>query len=188
MLLFLFATDHRYVFLLFLEPRDRRKVSQRNLYCLLEIRVLKNLCLNCRSMILKECDSVNSTTNLSTWRHWINQSMIPESGIMEQRHQRHVCRLRHPFPLPRIPLSSLCLLLLNFLFDPIFCLSPTAKPCPRLISRKIELVSSAMEHDMHELFCCLARDCNYRDKKLQDVNFKSRLYRPCHDFRRHLDE
>ena len=55
-------------FLLFLEPRDKWKVSQRNLYCLLEIRVLKNLFLNCRSVILKERDTVNSNTNLSTWR------------------------------------------------------------------------------------------------------------------------
>ena len=27
-----------------------------------------------------------------------------------------------------------------------------------------------------ELFCCLARDCNYRDEKLWDVDFKSGLY------------
>ena len=26
-------------------------------------------------------------------------------------------------------------------------------------------VFSAMEHDMHELFCCLARDYNYHDEK-----------------------
>ena len=35
-----------------------------------------------------------------------------------------------------------------------------------IISLKIGLVSSTMEHDMHELFCCLACDCNYRDEKL----------------------
>ena len=28
-----------------------------------------------------------------------------------------------------------------------------------------------MEHDTPELFCCLARDCNYRDEKLRDVNY-----------------
>ena len=27
-----------------------------------------------------------------------------------------------------------------------------------------------------ELFCCLVRDCNYRDEKLRSVNFKSALY------------
>ena len=32
-----------------------------------------------------------------------------------------------------------------------------------------------MEHDTGELFCCLARDCNYCDEKLCDVNFKSGL-------------
>ena len=44
-----------------------------------------------------------------------------------------------------------------------------------IISLKIGLVSSVMEHDTGELFCCLARDCNYRDEKLCDVNFKSGL-------------
>ena len=27
-----------------------------------------------------------------------------------------------------------------------------------------------LEHDTRELFCCLARDCNYRDEKLCDVS------------------
>ena len=45
-----------------------------------------------------------------------------------------------------------------------------------IISLKIGLVSSAMEHDTPGLFCCLALDCNYRDEKLRDVNFKSGLY------------
>ena len=64
-------------FLLFLELRDEQKVSQRNLYCF----------PNSRSLTLKEHNTVNSTTNLPTWRHLTNQSMIPESGIMEWRHQ-----------------------------------------------------------------------------------------------------
>ena len=34
-----------------------------------------------------ECRSVNSTANLSTWRHLTNQSMMPESCIMEQWHR-----------------------------------------------------------------------------------------------------
>ena len=49
-----------------------------------------------------------------TLRHLTNQSMIPESGIMEWRHQRYVSRLCHSFPLPSLPLSSLRLL--NFFF------------------------------------------------------------------------
>ena len=36
----------------------------------------------------------------------------------------------------------------------------------QIISREIELVSFSMEHDMHELFCWLERDCNYHDEKL----------------------
>ena len=42
----------------------------------------------------------NSTTNLSTWSHLNNQSMIPESGIMERLNQRHVSRLCRPPPPP----------------------------------------------------------------------------------------
>ena len=49
-----------------------------------------------------------------------------------------------------------------------------------IISLKIGLVSSTMEHDMRELFCCLARDCNYCDEKLCDVDFKSGLYSTRH--------
>ena len=34
-----------------------------------------------------------------------------------------------------------------------------------------------MEHDTRvNFFCCLARDYNYRDENLRDVNFKSGLY------------
>ena len=40
----------------------------------------------------------------------------------------------------------------------------------------IGLVFSTMEHYTCELFCCLACDCNYRDEKLCDVNFTSRLF------------
>ena len=40
----------------------------------------------------------------------------------------------------------------------------------------IGLVFSTMEHYTCELFCCLACDCNYRDEKLYDVNFTSRLF------------
>ena len=36
-----------------------------------------------------------------------------------------------------------------------------------IISLKIGLVSSVMEHNTRELFCLLAHDCNYCDKKLR---------------------
>ena len=36
-----------------------------------------------------------------------------------------------------------------------------------IISLKIGLLSFAMKHDTRELFCRLARDCNYRDEKLR---------------------
>ena len=104
---FSFCNKSQEYFWLFLKPRGMRKVPERNLYCLLEIRVLKNLFPTCRSVTLKQLDTINSTANLSTCRHLTNQSMIPESGIMERRHQRHVFRLRCPFYLPRQPLSSL---------------------------------------------------------------------------------
>ena len=95
MLRFSFSNRSQIHFLLFLEPRAERKVSQRNLHCFPKAR----------SVTLKERDTVNITTNRSTWRHLTNQSMIPESGIMEGRHQRHVYRLRLPFRIPRPPLG-----------------------------------------------------------------------------------
>ena len=54
-----------------------------------------------------DISSVNNRVNLSTLLHLTNQSMIPESGIMEWQHQRYVSRLCRPFPLPSPPLSSL---------------------------------------------------------------------------------
>ena len=36
-----------------------------------------------------------------------------------------------------------------------------------IISLNIGLVSSVMEHNTRELFCLLAHDCNYCDKKLR---------------------
>ena len=71
MLLFLLSQAY---FLLFLEPWNRRKVSQRNLYCVLEIRILKNLFPNCMRVILKEHDTVNSTANLLAWLKTFDQS------------------------------------------------------------------------------------------------------------------
>ena len=103
-----------YLFL-FLEPRIKQRVSQRNLHCLL--RVLKNLFPNSSSVTLKERDTVNSTANLSTWTQLTNQCMTPESVIMERRHQRHV---PSPFPLPRPLPGSLSLQI----FDHVFCLFP----------------------------------------------------------------
>ena len=122
---FSFCNRSQAYFLLFLEPRDKRKVSaevsQRHLYCLLQIYpCFKNVFPNCRSVTLKERDTVNGTANLSTWRHLTSQSMIPESGIKERRNQRHVSRLRRPFPLPRPPLGSLRSPIF-FLFRPVFC-------------------------------------------------------------------
>ena len=48
------------------------------------------------------------------------------------------------------------------------------------LSLKFELtlgkfLKTGLEHDTHELLCCLACDCNYRDKKLCDV-LKSGVY------------
>ena len=121
MLLFLLSQAY---FLLFLEPWDKRKVSQRNLYCMLEIRVLKNLSPNCMRVILKEHDTVNSTANLSinmkTFDQSENDTEIWYHGTAASK---TVSRLRLPFPLPRIPLGSVCLPIF-FLFDPFFYLFP----------------------------------------------------------------
>ena len=79
--------------------------------------------LNSRSVTLKERDTVNSTANLSTWRHLTDQSMIPESGIMEQRHQRRVSRLRALFSSPCYHWARFAHRYLSYL-TPFFTFSP----------------------------------------------------------------
>ena len=124
-----------YLFL-FLEPRIKQRVSQRNLHCLL--RVLKNLFPNSSSVTLKERDTVNSTANLSTWTQLTNQCMTPESVIMERRHQRHV---PSPFPLPRPLPGSLSLQI----FDHVFCLFPLLWGLvPGYLSRNLLLAWQAL--------------------------------------------
>ena len=73
------------------------------------------------STVTRDIEVSAFTPNLSTLSDLTSQSMIPESGIMEWRHQRHVSRLRRPLPLsstrsarfarrvfsPYFPLSSL---------------------------------------------------------------------------------
>ena len=38
-----------------------------------------------------------------------------------------------------------------------------------------------MELDTCELFCCLARDCNYRDEKFCDVSKADSIAQGCHE-------
>ena len=71
------------------------KSLKRNLYCLLEIRVLDNLFPNCRSVILNERETFDQSEHDT------------RIGIMDWRYQRYFSRLRRPFPLPRPPLVSL---------------------------------------------------------------------------------
>ena len=64
---FSFCNRSQGYFLLFLELRDKRKVSQRNLYGSLEIRVLRKLFPKCKNMIrarfcLLHRESVNMKT------------------------------------------------------------------------------------------------------------------------------
>lgn len=86
------------------------------------MRVLKNLFPNCRSVILKEWDTVNSTSNLSTWRHLTNQSM--NGG------------LKGMSPAGAAALSpSTCHRLVRRYFSfriPFFAFFPTTGPGPRL--------------------------------------------------------
>ena len=81
---------------------------------------------------MTERDIVNSTANLSTWRHLTNQSTTPESGIMERRHQRHVSRLRRPFPIPNPPARLASLAAIFPIWPGFLPLPPTAEPGPRL--------------------------------------------------------
>ena len=80
---FSFCSRSQVYVLLVLEPREKRKVSQRNSFRLLKIRVLKIF-----SLIVEERNTVNTTSNLSTWRHLTNQRITPESGNMERRHKK----------------------------------------------------------------------------------------------------
>ena len=61
---------------------------------------------NCRSVILKERDTVNSTANLSTGRHLTNHltnQSIPESGIMHGTAASLAClQAPPPFPPPKV--------------------------------------------------------------------------------------
>ena len=45
--------------------------------------------------------SIQCIAHLISLRNLTNQSMIPASGIMERRHQRHVSSLRRLFPPPQ---------------------------------------------------------------------------------------
>ena len=118
----LFLLSQAY-FLIFLAPRDKRKASQRNLYCMLEIHVLKNLPPNCMSVVLKEHDTVNSTANPSTWRRLTNQSMMPESGIMERWHQRLSLCSASLFPSPGYHLARFARRYFSYL-TPFFAFFP----------------------------------------------------------------
>ena len=162
MLSFSFCTDHRHIFC----SSCSRRISEksRKEICIaapIEIRVLKNLFPDSRSVKLKERDTVNSTAHLSTWRHLTNQSMIPESGIMERRHQKHVSRLRRPFPLPRRPLGSLRSPIF-FLFGPVFCLFP---PLRSLVPGYYYKQGRSV---LHEFFCFFTFEGRYSfSQKLQ---------------------
>ena len=115
---FYFCNRPHAYFLLFFELRDKQKVLQRNF----------NLCFKKTIFPIIEGAWFWKRANLSTLRHLTNQSMIPESDIMEGQHQRHASRLCSPFPLPRPPLW-LVLLTNIFPISPHFLpFSPTAEP------------------------------------------------------------
>ena len=147
MILFLSATDHRHTFCCSWSRMIKEKSRKEICIACSKSVFLKNLFSICRSVILKERDTVNNTANLSTWRHLTNQSMIPESGIMERRNQWHVSRIRRPFPLPRIPLGSIRSPIF-FLFDPVFW---TRMSSSRNFSVSRELLKEKAPHALFSL-------------------------------------
>ena len=175
-LVFLFATDHRHI----LCSSWSRRISEksRKEICIaapIEIRVSKNLFPDSRSVKLKERDTVNNTANLSTLRHLTNQSMIPESGIMERRHQKHVS-LRCPFPLPRPPLGSLRSPIF-FLSDPVFCLFPPL----RSQWSHATIMSRGKAYFMNFLFLLLKGDVHFVKSCNSPVVLVQGIYRTNHN-------
>ena len=130
-------------------------------------------------MILKERDTVNSTTNLSTWRHLTKQSMIPESSIMEWWHQRHVSRLLCPFPSPGQRWTRFAHWYFSYL-TPFLPFSPTAEPGSRLILddtlsflQTSSLISIFVElHVITLLSRNLRRLKKHLTKKIKNLNSK----------------
>ena len=187
MLLFLFATNHRYIFC----SSWSRGISE---------KLRKEICIACsksvfwkifsrivgtwywKSAILSTAPRICQHEDIGPIRAWY-QNLVSWNGCIKGMSPGSATL--SPFPGNHSAHFAHCYF--SYL-TPFVAFSPTAKPCPRLISHKIALVSSVMEHSAHELFCCLAHDCNYCDEKLRDINFKSGLYRPCHGFQRHVDE
>ena len=97
MLRFSSSNRSQIYFLLFLELRDEQKVSQRNLYCF----------PNSRSLTLKKHNTVNSTTNLPTWRHFDQSEHDSRIWYHGMAASKHVSRLRRPFPIPSPALGLL---------------------------------------------------------------------------------
>ena len=107
MLLFSFCNKSREYFLLFLKPRGMRKVPERNLYCLHEIRVLKNLFPSCRSVILKwarYCQQHRESVNMKTFHQSEHDTRIWYYETVASK----ACLQALPLsPLPRLPLGYL---------------------------------------------------------------------------------
>ena len=102
MLLFSFCNKSREYFLFFLKPRGMRKVPERNLYCLHEIRVLKNLFPSCRSVILKwarYCQQHRESVNMKTFHQSEHDTRIWYHGTVASK----ACLQALPLsPLPRL--------------------------------------------------------------------------------------
>ena len=94
------ATDHRNIFCSWTWGISK-KVLQINLYCLLKICVLQNLFPKCRPVYVTEsaryCQQFCKSVSMKMFGQSEHDT---KSCIMEWRHQEHVSRLCHPFPLP----------------------------------------------------------------------------------------
>ena len=116
-------TDHRYIFCSSWSWGMNKK-SQRNLYCF----------PNSRSLTLKEHNTVNSTTNLPTWRHLTNQLELAwfHNLVLWNGSIKAYLQAMPPFPHSQ-PTTGLASLMNFFPFDPFFFFfSPTVEPDPRL--------------------------------------------------------
>ena len=115
MLRFSSSNRSQIYFFLFLELRDEQKVSQRNLYCF----------PNSRRLTLKEHNTVNSTTNLLTWRHLTNQLELAwfHNLVLWNGSIKACLQAMPPFPHSQ-PTTRLASLMTFFPFDSFFFFFP----------------------------------------------------------------
>ena len=123
--------------LLLLEPRDKRKVSQRNLYCLLEILVLK---LSRDIKRAQYCQQHRESVNMNTFGQSEHDTRIWYHGTATSKACLQHFQVPPPFP-PRGHLSGRFPRRYFSYLTPFFFLpfSPTAERGPGIVTSAGEI-------------------------------------------------